>query len=117
MPINNQEDHARHIMKQSLDKFDKLSRSYPTLDRHETEFSLCAHRRDKVQPKPRPGAAHHRSLAFQRPGRSRMMVRAHTRLIPKEDQRFVLLGQTANQRILLLQPFLNFFWSLLVGPP
>ena len=116
-PINNQEDHSRHVMKQSLDKFDKLGCSYPALDRHEPELSLCANRRDEVQPKPRSGAAHHRRFAFHGPGGSSMVVRTHTRLIPKEDQSLLLPGQTANPWILLLQPFLNFFRSLLVRSP
>lgn len=104
-------------MKQSLDKFDKLGRSYSTLDRHETEFSLCAHGRDEVQPKPRGGRAYHGSLPFRGPRRSRMMVRTHTRFIPKEDQGGILLGQTTNTWILLLQPFLNLPRALLVRSP
>ena len=117
MPINNQEDHARHIMKQSPDKFDKLACSYSTLDRHETEFSLRAHRRDEVQSEPRSGAAHHRGLAFRGPRRSSMMVRTHTRLISREDQCLLLLGQAPNPWIVLVQPLLHLFRALLVRPP
>ena len=117
MTINNQKHRPLGSLKQSFDEINKLNCSYPSLDRHETEFPLGADCRDQVQSKPCPGAADHRSLAFHRPGGTGMMVRTHPRLIPKEDQRLLLTGQPLDSGILFLQPALDFLRLLLVCTP
>ena len=117
MPIDNQKHGPMGSMKKSSDEINKLSGSDPTLDRHETEFSLGADRRDQVQSKPCPSATDHRGLPFQGPGGSGMMVRAYSRLIPKVYQSLSLTGQPLDFGILFLQPSLYLLRFLLVGTP
>jgi len=74
MSIDNQKHGPMGSMKQSFDEINKLSGSYPTLDRHETELSLGTDRRDQVQSKPCSGATDRWGLPFQGPGGSSMMV-------------------------------------------
>jgi len=63
MTIDNQKHRPMGSMKKSFDEINKLNSSYPTLNRHETEFPLGADSRDQVQSKPCSSAGDHRSLS------------------------------------------------------
>jgi len=115
--VDDQKHRPLGSLKQSFDEINELNGSYPSLNRHETEFPLGADRRDQVQSKPCPSAADHRGLPFHRPGSTGMMVRAHPRFIPKEDQRLLLAGHPLDSGILFLQPALDLFRLLLVSTP
>ena len=117
MTINDQKYRSFSIMKQPFYKFNKSSRSYSPLDCHKTELSLGTDRRDKAQSKSCAGTADHRGFAFNRPSRAGMMIRANACFITKKYLRLLLTSQLSNTGIILLQPLLNFFRTLLVRTP
>jgi len=116
MSINNQEYHARYIVRQSPDEFNEWvapSRPLTVMKRN----SSCALTAEMMFKANLAAVLLTAGVFLFRPRRSRMMVRADSRLIPKEYQRLLLLGQTPNTRIVVLQPFLSFFRTLLMSLP
>src|SRR5512138_376634 len=104
-------------MKKALDKFDKSGCPDSPAKDHETEFPLSTDGRDQIQSKPSPGTADHRRFPSHRPRGTRMMIGTDSRLISKEDHGLFFPGQPLNPGILLVQPFLDLLWLLLVRPP
>jgi hypothetical protein len=117
MSINNQEYLSIGAMKQSFNELDKAGSPDAASDHHESEFALGAHRRDHVQSKTSTGTAHNWSLSLNSPCRTSVMVRPYSSLVSKEYQGFFFPSKAANLRKFLDQPFLHFFWFLLISPP
>jgi hypothetical protein len=115
--VDNQKDHSFSIMEKPLDKFDKPRRPHSSLDDHEPKLTLRTHRQDHVQSKACSCRAYHRGLTSFGPRCSRMTIRPNPCFIPKENLGPLLASQTPNPGILLLQPLLHLFRSLLICPP
>lgn len=115
MAINNQENLPTTAMEQAFEKHEEERGPHRFFCHQEPEFPFGRNRRDHVESKPLAGGSDDRSLSLDRPSRSRMKIRAHPRLVFKEDLSSFSLGQGADPGILFLQPLFHQGRILLQG--
>src|ERR1019366_7369732 len=102
--IQDQKDGPRGTVHEAAEKLRKHGAVDPAPGQHETQLATRAYRRDHIDRTALAAAPHHRGLALDPPGRSRVTVAAHARFVAKANLGAHPLGLGANGWILLLQP-------------
>ena len=117
MAVDNEKYRATGVVHQSLAEVDESGGFELTCVGGETQSSLRAQCRDKVDRIAGTGGAHDRSLPDWRPGGAGMEVSAHPRLITEVDGRPHGGSLSADGRIHFALPSLHGYEILLVSSP